>query len=321
MNLTRSRFFIKTDIPVQHIRQVEATQRVFVVVNPVAGMGDNRGVVERLRMARRPEMTIYTTTGRDDMHSLAQSILDDGYSRVVVIGGDGTLQQVVTGLCSHRQGRELPALALVPGGTHNALAHHLGIPAIGAASIELALEGTLAQRVALGRVCAQYFAVQAGVGLVARISLGAGREEKQRLGPLAYVLSAANELTQPQDAYYRLYFDDNRLECRADSVFLTNILGVVGPLAFPDASPSDAVMELGLLRLEAFDRLLSGIGHMLIWREAPDRELQLYPVRQRVRIEASPSQPVQIDGEALGYTPVEMEAAVDFVWIVVPPLR
>jgi len=98
-----------------------------LIFNPRAGpagrWGDRRAAVVRALAALQLEVEIVETRGPGDASGLARAALADGCARVVAVGGDGTVNeiaQVLTGTGA--------TLALVPSGSGNGLARHLGIP-------------------------------------------------------------------------------------------------------------------------------------------------------------------------------------------------
>jgi diacylglycerol kinase (ATP) len=118
-----------------------------------------------------------------------------GCDTVFACGGDGTIHNIVQVLA-----HSPAALAILPMGTANALAHDLGIPRNAAAATQTALNGTL-RRVALGRVeykdlkgnpGARYFVVTAGIGVDAHLFYKLHTGAKQRMGMSAYYAKAWN---------------------------------------------------------------------------------------------------------------------------------
>src|ERR1700690_3940398 len=118
-----------------------------------------------------------------------------GSDTVFACGGDGTIHDVIQGLA----GTPI-ALAILPFGTANALAHDLGIPLRPSAAAEIAVKGNV-RRIPLGRVeyedfhgkrAARYFTVAAGIGVDAHLFYKLTAELKNRSGMAAYYLKAWN---------------------------------------------------------------------------------------------------------------------------------
>ena len=138
-------------------------------------------------------LEVAATRGRGHASELAADARDRGVRTVIVLGGDGTANEVIQSIA----GTDV-ALALVPGGGANVLARSLGIPAdpIAATSrLLVALRADRRRRIGLGRADERLFAFNAGLGFDAAV---VGRVErhparKQLLRQLAFVASAFDE--------------------------------------------------------------------------------------------------------------------------------
>ena len=116
-----------------------------------------------------------------------------GSDTVFACGGDGTIHDVIQGLAGTPV-----ALAILPFGTANALAHDLKIPLRPSAAAQAAVAGTV-RRIPLGRIeyedfnsmpAARYFTVAAGIGVDAHLFYKLTAELKNRGGMTAYYLKA-----------------------------------------------------------------------------------------------------------------------------------
>lgn len=94
---------------------------VAVIVNDAAG-GDCatilRAIVETARRAR-VSLRVHSTTGPGDAQSIAHDLIGDQVDLVIVVGGDGTVREVVAALCRPTEGDRAPSLLIAPGGTGN----------------------------------------------------------------------------------------------------------------------------------------------------------------------------------------------------------
>jgi len=100
--------------------------KVLFIVNKHAGIGYPGKLEDRILdtcQSNNIECTIEFTAGRGHAIELARSASAKGFQRVVAVGGDGTSNEVAQGLIH----TELP-MGIVPRGSGNGLARHLGIP-------------------------------------------------------------------------------------------------------------------------------------------------------------------------------------------------
>ncbi len=139
----------------------------------------------------RTELTVCRSS--QEATDNARCAVAAGSDTVFACGGDGTIHDVIQGLA----GTPI-ALAILPFGTANALAHDLGIPLRPSAAAEIAVKGNV-RRVPLGRVeyedfhgkrAARYFTVATGIGVDAHLFYKLTAELKNRSGMAAYYLKA-----------------------------------------------------------------------------------------------------------------------------------
>lgn len=137
--------------------------RVLLVVNPTATRASpaRRELVERL-LGEEHELTVAETKARDHATDLARDAVLEGVEHVVVLAGDGTLNEVVAGLAG-----TTCALAALPGGSTNVFARALGQPDDLAAATRLvsaAIREGRTRQVGLGSVNGRHFLLHLGVG-------------------------------------------------------------------------------------------------------------------------------------------------------------
>jgi diacylglycerol kinase family enzyme len=138
-------------------------------------------------------LEVASTRGRGHASELAAAARDRGARTVIVLGGDGTANEVIQTIA----GTDV-ALALVPGGGANVLARALGVPAdpIAATSrLLVALRADRRRRIGLGRADERLFACNAGLGFDAAVVRRVERHpaRKQLLRQVAFMASALDE--------------------------------------------------------------------------------------------------------------------------------
>lgn len=137
------------------------------IINPVSGRTSTRsGRRERIEEITRRlgvEVEIWYTEGPLHGIDLARRAVDEGFDRVVSVGGDGTINEVATGLLHSGV-----ALGLVPAGSGNGLVRDLGLPLDFDQAIEEALTGQT-RTIDSGRINDQPFFNVMGVGYDAEL--------------------------------------------------------------------------------------------------------------------------------------------------------
>jgi YegS/Rv2252/BmrU family lipid kinase len=158
------------------------------IVNPASGSGDHADYVERLLSGRGFEVD--RTAGEGDAMALARDAAADGVSEVCVCGGDGTVNEVVRGLAAADALGDV-TLSVVPVGTANLLAGNVGVDDV-RTGVEVADTGDV-RTVDVGFAGGEPFLVSTIAGFPADASLSASGDLKARIGPLAFVVTGAQE--------------------------------------------------------------------------------------------------------------------------------
>ena len=141
---------------------------MLLLVNSAASsVTGRRRVVIQKALSADHEVTLAETVRRGHATRLARSAASDGIDVVVVLGGDGTLNETANGLAGSDT-----ALAALPGGSTNVFARIIGLPddPIDAAGQLLdALGRGAISRIGLGAVDGRYFLFHCGIGFDAAV--------------------------------------------------------------------------------------------------------------------------------------------------------
>jgi diacylglycerol kinase family enzyme len=170
--------------------------RAMLVVNPkaTATTERQRDILTRA-LGSDLKVDLAQTTHRGHAIEYARQAVEQGVEVVVVLGGDGTINEVVNGLLgdgpSTAASPECPALAVVPGGSTNVFSRALGVardPMVATSELLDALRSGRSRRIGLGRVDQRWFTFTAGMGIdadaVRRVELA--RAKGRRATPSLY---------------------------------------------------------------------------------------------------------------------------------------
>ena len=172
-------------------------KRILFIFNPVAGRSQIRNnlvdIIEILSEAGF-EVVCYPTRKQGDARRVARERQGD-YLYVVCAGGDGTLDEVVSGMMENTDKPFVP-IGYIPAGTTNDFAASLHIPTDMVLAAKVVAEGRTF-RCDLGRFNKDdYFTYVAGFGLFTGPSYQTPQELKNQLGHFAYILQGLSELGQ-----------------------------------------------------------------------------------------------------------------------------
>ncbi len=183
--------------------------RTLAIVNPAAGKGAGRRLLSRLADDLSDdgiEAEIVATPGPGEAARLAAAAADDGYARVIAVGGDGTANEIANGLV----GTDV-VLALYPIGSGNDFARALGYPR-SRRRLGPFLAAARPRRVDVGDVNGRVFLNAAGVGIdghVAERVLASERVVGQALG---YFVGALVSIATYRPRWMRVTLDGASFE-------------------------------------------------------------------------------------------------------------
>ena len=185
-----------------------------LIVNPVSGTDSGpdylQTINERLR-ERVGELDIVMTVGECDAADAAEAAAREGYERLFVAGGDGTLNEAVNGVARVHGALARTTFGLIPLGTGNDFANALGLPE----DVDAALDVLLAGRTIMSDVGVlngrRFVNVSAG-GFIAEVSDAVDPRLKSLAGKLAYLVGGAQVLFEFEPVRARVVADGGGAE-------------------------------------------------------------------------------------------------------------
>jgi len=285
---------------------------IVVILNPTAGNLETvRDWQERVEsIARRCPIRITSHPG--EAEALARRAVEDGFARIVAAGGDGTVNQVANGIAGSNC-----ALGILPMGTVNVFAMELGLPSDDLALCWDVVEAGNIRLVDLPSANQKYFVQLGGIGLDAQAVKETSLAFKRSLGPLSYLISAAQiAARQPPKLFIR---SENASAQEGSFVLVGNGRLYGGPFPFF----KQAVIDDGLLDVVVFKRL----GYLEIIKYLHDvvfssdirvPEIEYFQTRH-LSVTSEQDVPVELDGELAGNCPVEFQMHERAIRVLTPP--
>ncbi len=280
------------------------------------------------------EADLILAESREHAQEQVRQAIASGSDTIFACGGDGTIHNVAQVLAN-----SAVALAILPVGTANALAHDLGLPLGIVGAAEAALRA-VPRRVALGHVTyvdlqgasdARYFLIAAGVGVDAHLFYKLHTGTKKRMGMAAYYAKAWNLwFTYPMTRFVAEYVETGSdAPGRADvtelmTIRIRNFGGVLQELA-PGASLDRDDMRVVLCRTSSRLSYLAYVTRGLLrqrWR-IPGIDLA-YSTKVSCGYLSSSAPPeqrkiyIEADGELLGMLPAEITVVPNALTLLAP---
>src|SRR5260370_5163713 len=200
----------------------ENLHNALLIHNPNAGYGGSarRRMLDQARKILSGggiEADLQETRAPGEAAEMAQRATAEGRRLVSACGGDGTLNEVVSGLAVQQNGRRVP-MALLPGGTANVLAKELGLPWDILSAAEKLVHGEI-KEIALGLATPlnepskkRYFLSVAGAGPDGMIVYSIDLDLKARVGIFAYWWQGARQVFRYKFPHFRVVTGEQKLD-------------------------------------------------------------------------------------------------------------
>ena len=293
-------------------------ERVHVIINPASG-GDEP-ILNTLNDVWHPhglDWQVSITHKLGDGARYARQAVEAGADLIVAYGGDGTVRDVASGMI----GLNTP-LALLPGGTGNALADELGISAqLAPAARLIVADNTELRSVDVGRVGEGYFLLRVGTGLMADYSSQISREMKNNWGVLAYYVGAFSVLRNLETHTYTMQLDGETIEAEGVACLVMNTSAAGGSSGFRLSSEveiDDGLLDVYVLtgRLQALLDVARTVADI---RPEQTEALKHWQAR-RITINGPDDMQIYADGENMptASTPVEVQVMSGALRVLVP---
>jgi YegS/Rv2252/BmrU family lipid kinase len=294
--------------------------KIHIIINPAAGKDEAiLPIINSSMIEAGITWEAFITHHAGDGIKFAIDAVKAGVDALAVYGGDGTVIEAISGLL----GSKIP-LAILPGGSTNVVATELGIPKdLKEACLLLSCCPLETKTIDVGQFDERYFVTGISIGFGADIVKGADRETKNKIGILAYFLSAAGALKRTKKVVYHLTIDGQKHEVSGLTCIITN----TGNIGFSTISydkhidMSDGFLDVVVVRKANFN-LFKHIVVTLLKRERPHNvELVKHWQGKEISVFSTPQQTIQCDGEVLKKMPLHIKIIPGAIKILIPKAK
>ncbi|MEG0591868.1 MAG: diacylglycerol kinase family lipid kinase [Coprobacillus sp.] len=259
---------------------------------------------------------IFYTEKKDDAYLKCLSLSNNDYDFIVSVGGDGTINEIINGIVEKKL--KIP-LAILPGGTVNDFANHLGLAPTPKEFIKIIKDMNIIS-VDVGNVNGRYFANVLAGGMFSDVGFQVSKGEKELFGPLAYYLSGIRQLPSQLSTHLHLKIKTENEEFEEDArlFMITNTSQVGG---FKDITPhaniQDGQMDLLIIKKCSTPELIS-ILRDYTFNSHTNSKFTRYLQAKDIYIECDKDIVYDIDGEEGTTLPIHVTVEELALNLIVP---
>lgn len=296
-------------------------QYIQLIYNPMSGQRFFPMYLDRfvdIFQKKGFEVRLFRTRRVEDFSTYLLGKDMEGCAGIFVAGGDGSVNRVVNAMM--QQGIDLP-LGVIPSGTANDFAMHLGLPQDQVEAIEVLAEMKVGQ-VDIGRANEAYFVNVCCGGLFANISQNIDVDLKNTLGKLAYYIKGIGQLPKFDKIRFRIEHEHGIID---DYFYLFLLLNGSSAGGFSrlghDADIQDGVMDFVGIKACQIQDVPGLFGKILIGDHLSDKNIVFFK-SGKLRIECLEGvegfEETDIDGEVGPLFPLEIEVLHKRLNVILP---
>lgn len=297
--------------------------KVMLIINPASGKGTGEKIQADLEMALSAsfdEIETRFTQGESDAKHWSREASDKNYEAVVVVGGDGTVNEGISGIADANTNIKF---GFIPLGTANDLGRALGI-SLNPREAAKDLTNFKTRKIDIAKINNQYFCNVAAIGAIPSAVMETSSEEKSKFGFFAYVRDSMRAVLKESPYTYKLILDDKKeveISTKVLVIALTNSVGSFENM-IAGATPDDGLLHIMTLKDENLLTEIPGLLQELNGGYISEANNMLtYNVKKvviSVVSENAQDVKVNIDGETGPILPVEIEILPSHIEVMVP---
>ena len=270
-----------------------------IIFNPKARSEKSRELADVLREIA-PEAELRMTSEAGDAKRLAAEAAREGFRIVTAAGGDGTVNDVANGLVGTGA-----ALGVLPVGTMNVFSKEHDLPENLAEAWAVIRAGNK-REIDLLAANDTHFIQLAGVGLDAQVVKETTWESKKNLGPLSYLISAAQIAARTPP---KLVIEAGGATSEGSFVLIGNGRYYGAKLVlFPKARVDDGLLDVLIFKNIGYLDIAKYLTGVLMGRHTGMDGVEYFQVAE-ARVHSAQQVPVEVDGELSGELPVTFRVA------------
>jgi YegS/Rv2252/BmrU family lipid kinase len=299
------------------------------IVNPNAGNGKGKkdwdrisGLLEKAEIRVRAQFT----KKKADAIEFTREAIVSGFRKIIVVGGDGTLNEAVNGVFTQDKcpTKEI-VIGMIPVGTGNDWGRMFGIPLVYEGAVNVIKENkTLLHDIGVisyhsgNEKLKRYFINIAGIGFEAMVVMKSNKQkDKGRSSAPIYFYNLLSSLIAYKKTNADITIDGKKITNRIFSINVGNGRYCGGGMRqTPDALPDDGLLDITVIKEMGRIEIIKSLKILYDGTILSHPKVDGYRAKN-LRVETESLLYAEADGESLGHTPVEfgiIPAAINVIY-------
>lgn len=227
-------------------------KRCLLIINPSSGKHIIQNKLDKIigQLILKKivaDFDVFYTKKKNDAYFIAKTANEDQYDFIMCVGGDGTLNEVISGMIDSN--KRIP-LCILSAGTVNDFANYLKLPTSVNGIVKM-IQNFQITSSDVGKINDSYFINVAAGGMFSDISFVVSKNDKKKYGPLAYYIRGLLDLPQQlrTNLHLTVKIDDEEFNTDAYMFAITNTTRVGGfNNIIPYADINDGKLDLMIIK-------------------------------------------------------------------------
>jgi len=292
-------------------------KKIKIIYNPSSGRRMVYNKLEKISIMLLElgyTLSKFSTEKKNDAKEEALRTCNEFWDLILVCGGDGTINEVVSGVME--SDKRIP-IAIFAAGTVNDFANAMSLPRSAKEFVNMIVLGKT-KKIDIGKVKDNYFINVAAGGLLTSVAHNAGVELKTLFGKLGYYLEGLKSISAQNLSGTNMRIVSDEFVYEGDVLlFLVSNSQSVGGMkwAAPDAEVSDGKLDVIIVKSLDIQNILDILIKLQNGQHVENERIEYFKT-ESIYIESNDDIEIDVDGELAGHLPSEfkvIKSAIDIL--------
>lgn len=296
-----------------------SVRKMLLLVNPTGGIRNGLEILENIKPifeAGGIELEIIETKYAGHAKDIARAMEIEKFESLCLVGGDGTMHEAINGMYTRKDNKHIP-IGLIPAGTGNSLMHDFNCLDTTVATKWIVKGYT--KKIDLAQIKMEHKVVYAfnivGWGMITDINLRA--DGVRWMGENRYTYAALMEIMSHKLRHAKLSFEDKDYDEKFTFILgsMTKFTGSAMKMA-PKAKLDDGLIDILIVR-DATRKQMLNLFPKIFTGDHINADILEYRQVDSYSIIPDKHDPLNLDGETIGSTPIKVKVLREFLEVYV----